>query len=110
MPAQLGILPFVIAGAAIAAAGGGAYWWNSNSEYEDWKKTVPAPRIPPAPAAPPSGQTTTWTPAQAGAADRAAWGEWAKNAIPTPPNAPPSEWVIAALAVAAVAGFLLVRK
>lgn len=110
MPAQLGILPLVIAGAAIAAAGGGAYWWNANSEYEDWKSTVPAPKTPPAPAAPPPSQVTTWSPEQAQAADRAAWGEWAKNAIPSPPNAPPSELVIAALAVAAVAGFVLLRK
>jgi len=110
----LGILPLIVAGAAVAASGGGlwALWKDQEAEYEAWKRTVPLPKVPPAPAAPQTAdQMKTWTPADADAAYRKLWEEWRENAIPAVPKDPESNTLLwAAAAVGTLSLFLIWRS
>lgn len=82
---QLGILPLLplfAAGAGAVAAGFGLYKAKQVSDYEAWKKTVPAPKSAPPPAAPRTQEEMrTWSPDQQRQADTTAWEAWRKTAL-----------------------------
>ena len=109
---SLGILPLLAIGAGAAIVGGGAWLWNERDDYNQWKGDVRAPKQPRAPAAPQTAQEMlAWTPEQAQRQDRANYAAWIPTAIPAPPRRPgENDALIAAAAVAAIAGVMLLRS
>ena len=82
---QLGVLPLIplaVAGAGAVAAAFGLYQAKQVSDYEAWKKTIPAPAPAPAPSAPRTAdQMRTWSTEQQLQSDQANYEAWKKTAM-----------------------------
>lgn len=112
-PGQLGVAPLVLGAGLIAAGTAGHYIESAIASWMD--RYTPAPKSPPAPAAPQTQEEMSvagaWTPEKLALADQANWNKWRVSPFPELPI--PTEdklWIWLALGAGVVGLVLLTRR